>query len=238
MDNFATTAIRSVITYRIVQTRYLKELFHRDYFIANEVLSTAGKSEKMDRLFRASLRSRLERTPSSEPGGYRAAGSLTMSHVRELVSYAPVEGHRFSRYNEEAWYCALRPQTSIDEVAFHKRETLRKSGQFGEVLEYQELIASVSGRFCDLRLLPEGEVPPELHEDTGLAYPYGQAFADRVREHGLDGIIHQSVRDRDGFCIVVFNLDSLGEVNLGTKWQIRWNRQLQHSAQRVGETDS
>src|SRR6185437_13770012 len=97
-----------------------------------------------------------------------------------------------------AWYCAFAVETSIAEVSFHLARELGAIGRFENVTDYAELIVDFFGPFHDLR---EADRAAELalHEDPAIAYPAGQALAQRLRkELGSAGIAYPSLRHAGG----------------------------------------
>lgn len=177
-------------------------------------------------------------TPPIPKHGFDTTDLLDQPQIVELLRHAPEEGHRFSREHETVWYSGYPPETSVEEVAYHMWNELQAQNEFEESVEYHELIAEVSGTFCDLRPRPDCTMPPELHPDPQTAYPAGQVFADRVRDAGLDGIIYESVRHPSGTCIAVFNLGLIAPVRLGASWTITWRKGSKHKTDRSEEVPS
>jgi hypothetical protein len=112
-------------------------------------------------------------------------------------------GGRFHSPQRGAWYAGLEIETSLAEVAFHKRLFLadgRIQGQYA--FDYIDSLGDFSGLFHTLDagerescLLP-GPVPQ--------CYSAPQALANRLLFEGSNGIVYPSVRQPSGTCIASF----------------------------------
>jgi len=119
--------------------------------------------------------------------------------INASFAYAkPREPGRFNPANRGAWYAALDADTCIAEVGYHLTEALADAGDFDAVVEYVEMIASMSGVFIDLRGMPGH---PALGPEKARGYPAGNALAAQARAEGHNGIIYPSVRHAGGVCI-------------------------------------
>lgn len=75
--------------------------------------------------------------------------------INASFAYAkPRQPSRFNPAERGAWYAALDVATCLAEVGFHLTRALADAGDFDAVVEYGEMIASMSGVFVDLRREP------------------------------------------------------------------------------------
>ena len=84
----------------------------------------------------------------------------------------PREPMRFSPPDRGAWYAAIDVNTCIREVGHHLTKALADANDFNAVVEYSEMLASMSGVFVDLRQVPDH---PSLNPDPTTGYPAGNA---------------------------------------------------------------
>jgi hypothetical protein len=161
----------------------------------------------------------------------RGLGGLAASELVHGVAHArfinasfayakPREPMRFSPANRGAWYAALATETCIAEVGHHLTRALADAGDFNAVVDYGEMLASMSGLFVDLRPVPGH---PGLDPDPDIGYPAGNAIAAVARAHGHNGIIYPSVRHRGGTCIAALWPNVVQSVVPGALYRLRWS---------------
>jgi RES domain-containing protein len=161
----------------------------------------------------------------------RGLGALTADELVHGVSHArfinasfayakPREPGRFNPADRGAWYAALAVETCIAEVGHHLTRALADAGDFNAVVEYGEMIASMSGVFVDLRGLPDH---PGLDPDTVKGYPAGNLLAARARGEGHNGIIYPSVRHAGGTCIAALWPNVVQSVAQGAMYRLTWS---------------
>jgi hypothetical protein len=158
--------------------------------------------------------------------GALAANELVhgIPHARFInASFAygkPRQPTRFSPANRGAWYAALAVETCIAEVGHHMTKALEDAGDFNAVVEYGEMLASMSGLFVDLRKIPDH---PSLDPDPAVGYPAGNAIAGLARAEGRNGIIYPSVRHLTGTCIVALWPNVVQSVVQGAMYRLTWS---------------
>jgi RES domain-containing protein len=112
-------------------------------------------------------------------------------------------GGRFNDSRRGAWYAGVALETSIHEVAFHKRRFL-KDARIHECLpfDYADFLADFSGRF---HFLNDSEREQSL-QPAPIPQCYGpsQALANSLLYTGSSGIVYPSVRHAGGTCIACF----------------------------------
>lgn len=161
----------------------------------------------------------------------RGLGGLTADELVHGVPHArfinasfayakPREPGRFNPANRGAWYAAQAVETCIAEVGHHLTRALADAGDFNAVVEYGEMIASMSGVFVDLRGLPDH---PGLDPDTAKGYPAGNLLAARARGDGHNGIIYPSVRHAGGTCIAALWPNVVQSVAQGAMYRLTWS---------------
>ena len=146
----------------------------------------------------------------AEGGGNRAIGpgellyGVPEAHIvnASFTHHGP-HGGRFHSPQRGAWYAGVELETSVVEVAFHKRrflEDARLTGRY--TFEYRDFLADFSGQFHFLdsnesqACLQPGPIPQ--------CYVASQALANALLYAGSNGIVCPSVRHSSGTCIVCF----------------------------------
>ena len=146
----------------------------------------------------------------AERGGNAAIGpgellyGVPEAHiVNAAFAHPGPAGGRFNDARRGAWYAASALETSVREVAYHKRRFLRDA-RIGERLtfEYQDFLADFAGQF---HFLDRGETRRCLRaEPVPQCYVAGQTLAAKLLEAGSEGIVYPSVRHHGGTCIACF----------------------------------
>lgn len=141
--------------------------------------------------------------------------------INASFAYAkPREPMRFNPANRGAWYSALAVQTCIAEVGHHLTEALAYADDFNAVVEYSEMLASMSGVFVDLREAPKH---PSLDPDPAIGYPAGNAVAASTRAAAHNGIIYPSVRHQGATCIAALWPNVVQSVVQGAMFRLKWS---------------
>lgn len=131
----------------------------------------------------------------------------------------PRQPSRFNPAERGAWYAALDVATCLAEVGFHLTQALADAGDFDAVVEYGEMIASMSGVFVDLRTSP---AHPALDPNPAAGYPAGNALVAQARADGHNGIIYPSVRHQGGTCIAALWPNVVQSVVQGAMYRLTW----------------
>ena len=161
----------------------------------------------------------------------RGLGALAADELVHGVSHAkfinasfayakPREPNRFNPADRGAWYAALAVENCLAEVGHHLTRALADAGDYNAVVEYGEMIASMSGVFVDLRDLPDHAA---LDPDKARGYPAGNALAARTRAEGHNGIIYPSVRHDGGTCIAALWPNVVQSVIQGAMYRLTWS---------------
>jgi len=123
--------------------------------------------------------------------------------VNAAFTHPGPHGGRFNDSRRGAWYALIELETSIDEVAFHKRRFL-KEGRISEWIsfDYADFLADFSGQF---HFLDDSEREQCLQPDPiPQCYGPSQALANSLLYSGSSGIVYPSLRRLGGTCIACF----------------------------------
>ena len=147
-------------------------------------------------------------------------------------AYAPISGQQaLADPRDGAWYAALKVETSIAEVGFHLTMALADAGDIRAVVDYVEMLASMSGLFVDLRGVPDH---PSLDPDPMVGYPAGNALASLARAQGHNGIIYPSVRHPQGTCIAALWPNVVQSVVHGAMYRLTWSGKPDYAWEALG----
>jgi RES domain-containing protein len=123
--------------------------------------------------------------------------------VNSAFTHPGPHGGRFNDARRGAWYAGLELDTSIREVAFHKRRFLRDAHFKGrQTFDYADFLADFAGGF---NVLDEAEQTDCLKPSpVPQCYAASQALANILLVSGSSGIVYPSVRHAGGTCIACF----------------------------------
>jgi hypothetical protein len=129
-------------------------------------------------------------------------------------------GGRFHGAQRGAWYAGFEIETSIAEVAFHKRRFLADGGIQGQhAFDYLEFLADFSGKF---HTLDAAEKESCLQPDPiPQCYSASQALANKLLFEGSNGIVYPSVRRHSGTCIACFRPALVFHPRRGQKYLLK-----------------
>lgn len=115
-------------------------------------------------------------------------------------------GARFSTAKRGAWYAGLQLETSLAEVAFHRRRFLQnvRNQKFHgrQTFDYLDFLADFRGKFHHLD--PEEQPSCLQASPIPACYRVSQLLAEKLLFEGSLGIVYQSVRHPSGTCIACF----------------------------------
>lgn len=204
-------------TIRLVASARLREVVLKPLADSDEELALLAEIE-------GATSERLvveERGRGGLPSDELVHGVAHAKFINASFAYAkPRELMRFNPAERGAWYAALAVETCIAEVGHHLTIALANAGDFNAVVDYGEMIASMSGEFLDLRGLPGH---PSLDPDPALGYPAGNAVAATARADGRNGIIYPSVRHSGGTCIAALWPNVVQSVVQGAMHRLVWS---------------
>jgi len=158
--------------------------------------------------------------------------------VNASFTHASPYGGRFNSSRRGAWYAGLERDTSIAEVAFHKREQLREvNWREEEVFTCDDYLADFSAGFHDLRavsprfrkFLKPGPIP--------ACYADSQQLASDLLDRGANGIIYPSVRRAGGTCVACFRPALIYQVRRGAQLEFRLHAEIPFTADQAREVE-
>ena len=162
----------------------------------------------------------------AESGGNSAIGpgelllGVPEAHIVNAAFTHPGPfGGRFHRPQRGAWYAGFEFETSIAEVAFHKRRFLQDGRIEGRhVFAYIDFLADFSGKFHTLDAVERMNC---LESDpVPNCYAASQALANKLLFEGSNGIVYPSVRRDFGMCIACFRPALVFHPRRGNKYRL------------------
>lgn len=133
------------------------------------------------------VKERVTRLPQEQWVFGRANASIVMA----AFLHAAPGGGRFNGPELGAWYASAALPTAVAEVGHHlRRETLAR-GLEGMARTFRAYSARLEGTYVDIR---GGETAMHAPDD----YTAGQAYGEKLRADGEDGLVYDSVRHRGG----------------------------------------
>lgn len=128
-------------------------------------------------------------------------------------------GGRFHGAQRGAWYAGFEIETSIAEVAFHKRRFLADGRIEGpHAFDYIDFLADFSGEF---HTLEAAEQQSCLQPDpVPQCYGASQVLANQLLFQKSNGIAYPSVRRHTGTCIACFRPALVYHPRRGSKYRL------------------
>jgi hypothetical protein len=128
-------------------------------------------------------------------------------------------GGRFHGMQRGAWYAGFEIETSVAEVAFHKRHFLTDGRIQGQhAFNYIDFLSDFSGWF---HTLDPTEQDSYLQSDpVPQCYGSSQALANKLLFEGANGIVYPSVRRPSGTCIACFRPALIFHPRRGRKYRL------------------
>lgn len=139
---------------------------------------------------------RIDRLPRNEWVYGRANASVVMA---AFLHVAPT-GMRFNGVDLGAWYAAADLATSVAEVGHHLRREAVARHRPEVRRTYRTYVARIDGDYVDIS--DKWKARPELYDSA--SYAASQAFGEKVRASGNDGILYESVRLRGGINVAAY----------------------------------
>lgn len=133
------------------------------------------------------VKERVARLPQSEWVYGRSNASIVMA----AFLHAAPGGGRFNGPELGAWYASAAVPTAIAEVGHHLRREALARGYEGMSRVFRSYSSRLDGGYVDIR-----NAEPSLHAPDD--YAPGQAFGEKLRAEGEDGLLYSSVRHRGG----------------------------------------
>jgi RES domain len=162
----------------------------------------------------------------AEAGGYSGIGpgelllGVPEAHiVNGAFTHPGPFGGRFHGPRRGAWYAGFELETSVAEVAFHKRRFLSEGRIHGQhAFDYLDFLADFSGEFHTLeneerRNCLQPDPVPECYRTS-------QAVANKLLFERSNGIVYPSVRRNSGTCIACFRPALIFHPRRGNRYRL------------------
>jgi RES domain-containing protein len=137
-------------------------------------------------------------------------------------------GGRFNGPQRGAWYAGVEMQTSVAEVAFHKRRFLAEGRIRGRhTFDYIDFLADFSGPFHTLESKEQkAYLKPE---PIPQCYQAAQALANKLLYEGSNGIVYPSVRRPTGTCVACFRPALVFHPRRGKEYRLTVEAETKHN---------
>ncbi|HEV2578010.1 MAG TPA: RES family NAD+ phosphorylase [Acidobacteriaceae bacterium] len=147
------------------------------------------------------------------------AGVPEAAIINAAFCHPGPQGGRFNDSRRGAWYAGQEFETSLMEVAYHKRKFLRDTRAEDDVTsDYQAFLADFSGEFYNLEDSDRNTyLAPEPVPDCYLP---GQSLAAKLLSEGVAGIVYPSVRFAGGTCVACFRPGMVYKVRRGDQYRV------------------
>lgn len=142
------------------------------------------------------------------------------SYVMAAFTHINPRGSRFSDGSFGVYYAAAALGTAIAETVFHFERFARDSADPPRNEDMRVLVGTVADTFEDVAALPETERQAILAPDS---YAASQAYAQRLRTDGANGVAYPSVRHAGGHCLGAFRPRAVGTPHQERHLKYRWN---------------
>lgn len=140
--------------------------------------------------------------------------------VMAAFLHAAPDGGRFNGPKLGAWYAARDLTTAVRETSYHHTRRIAASAMgFDATITMRELITTLDARLIDVRGYQLQHA--ELYDPDD--YSASQTFGELQRHSGHIGIVWNSVRRREGECVVIYRPRSLLPVTQGQHLEYRWH---------------
>jgi len=126
-------------------------------------------------------------------------------------------GGRFTSGTLGGWYAAFRLRTAHREVAHHWWAEFAEVGAASGRVEARQYLADFKAAFHDVR---DRRRWAALYDPR--SYARSQQLGDRLRRHGANGLVYDSVRDPGHDCLVAFRPTLVLAVRQGAHFEYVW----------------
>ena len=155
---------------------------------------------------------RLQRLPPER----RVFGRANASVIMAAFLHASPSGARFNGPDLGAWYCSLRTITAIAEIAHHLRREAINVGWREMRGQYRCYGAGLAGSYVDIR--GQRQRLAEVYDPTSWAA--SQAYGERLRAAGEDGIVYDSLRHEGGVDVAAYDPRQVLDVQIGPSFDL------------------
>lgn len=205
-------------THRLIPAKYGGESVLETLPLPREVLADLSE---LDAATNERKVAEHGRNPAIGPG--ELLYGIPEAHiVNAAFSHPGPHGGRFHGPQRGAWYAGFEIETSIAEVAFHKRRFLRDGRITGSLaFEYVDFLADFS---ADFHQLDAAEIESCLvPEPVPHCYGPSQSLANALLYSGSNGIVYPSVRRTGGTSIACFRPALIYHPRRGAEYRLTLN---------------
>jgi len=196
MKDLPIRFIRWERTHRIIPVR-------RDDQRVFDLLGKPGDFDPLDALDQST------REPRAKP----------RDHANETFRYQSKS--RFSDGTFGVYYAARRLTTALKESIYHRELFLGDTQQPPLRVYARLLLATVTGRFHDLR--KKQATHADLYSPRRGDYAASQKYGVQLKEEGAKGLCYDSVRDPGGTCVAVFERSCVSHCREERWFEYRWD---------------
>lgn len=123
--------------------------------------------------------------------------------VNAAFCHPGAQGGRFNNSRRGVWYAGIEFESSLSEIAFHKKRFLKNARITASLaFEYVDFLADFAAHFHHLDAAESGTcLQPH---PVPQCYLPSQALANSLLYSGSNGIVYPSVRHPSGTCVACF----------------------------------
>lgn len=130
-------------------------------------------------------------------------------------------GSRFTDGSYGVYYAAKTIETAIAETKFHKIRFLAATNEPTIEIDMRSYASNINAPYHDVRQMQTEQA--DIYDVSPLHYSAAQVFAKKMRDKGSNGIVYDSVRDKNGECIAIFKPNLLSPVKQGKHYCYVWD---------------
>jgi len=149
------------------------------------------------------------------PKEHRISGPGSTPVMAAFTHLNP-EGSRFSDGSWGVFYAAHSVATAVEETVYHRERFLAATREPACEIQMRCYRTRIDSRLHDIR----GGWKKEHDADV---YTAGVKLARMLRDAGSNGIVYDSVRDRDGECVAAFQPDVVAPCVQAQHLIYRWD---------------
>ena len=171
----------------------------------------------------AATNARLQAQANVRPGGIHqdelVFGVPHWRIINAAFCHPHPLGSRFSGPERGAWYAGQHVETSLAEVAHHRRVELAEIDRWDLAADYQDYLSDIHAPLADLRRPRDRRARACLDPDSYVA---GQSLAADLLDAGSVGVVYPAVRDPGRQAAACFRPAAVGNVRAGARYRLEW----------------
>lgn len=131
------------------------------------------------------------------------------------------KGGRFNTPDLGAWYAAFELEAAIEETSYHRHKEFTEVGRLDGYTTMRQYLADFDSEFHDIR--DDFLTYQELYDPE--SYRSSQEFSEFLRKIGSKGLLYNSVRSPENYCLVSFKPKLVKNVTRGAAFDYFWDHQ-------------